>query len=271
MLVALLIASACSEKKPASRDEPPKPEPTPAGSGSAAAAKPPPPADSGSATATSGSATAGSATAGSASAASGPGAAWTAAWKSAMDAPPAGAPRNKDWPCSATSDTGASFEWTYGGPAKCVTPPDEMLVGCPISVIKKDNGQLSDERKFAYDADGQLVAIHSKKRDKERHIRVSYASGKPASGEMDSNGDGIVDARTRFTYTKDKILQENDPEAKGTYERANEFTLKSGKVVGDAATMTTSRFNWKGNRLITREVMIGGQVQGTVKYKYDCK
>jgi hypothetical protein len=261
-LVAVMVLCACSEKKPAPRQqsaEPPKPigEPTPA----------PAPVGSGSAVAAGSGSAIGS---GAGSADTGPGAAWTTAWKQAVEAPPGGAPRNKDWPCSAKSDGGLEYTWTYGGPAKCVTPPDESLVGCPIAV-KKAGAMLLDDRKFFYDADGQLVAILSKPSKTEHRIRVTYDHGKAVSSETDDNGDGIPDSRTRFTYKGDKVVQETDFDGKGKYEQTDVLTLKDGKILSDVAKMATGRYVWTGNRLIREEATVGGKVQDTVKYTYDCK
>lgn len=250
MIVALCACSDRKPVKPPPASEPPRPvAPTPvAGSGSGAAIT-------------------GS---GSASTAPSDGDRWTAAWKRASEVTPAGAPRNNDWPCSAKADNGLEYTYTYGGPAKCVTPPEPWFVGCPIALKKGSQYMLPEEQFFYYNADGELIAIREPGKT-ELRTRISYEHGKPAVSETDSDGNGIPDSRTRWTYTGDKVVTEDDFAGNGKYEQTGESTFKNGKFVADKSKMATGKYTWSGNRLMTQEALSGGQHIATLRFNYDCK
>ena len=59
------------------------------------------------------------------------------------------------------------YAWTFGGPAACKTPPDQVVFGCPLTehLIDRTMGSvLETDKVWAYDAAGHLTAVRRSNR-----------------------------------------------------------------------------------------------------------
>lgn len=204
---------------------------------------------------------------------------FAAAWLAAMTVPPAGAPHDPAWPCRMTFDDpiGAPVEeeamWTFGGPATCVTPPDQELFGCPTGGLVIDHGtRHATARIWAYDAAGQLVAAQISSPSRTRRVLFDWKDGQPVGARLDSDGDGAPDEFARYTRQGDVLTQEIAAGKPEGWKVEARWTYADGHVVRADRGDQHARLRWDGARVVGADYALGAdpKVLATKTFDYEC-
>ena len=204
--------------------------------------------------------------------------AWGQAWLTAMSSAPAGAPRDPAWPCRAVVDVGLDgtadqeYAWTFGGPAACKTPPDQVVFGCPLTehLIDRTMGSaLETDKVWAYDAAGHLTAVRRSNRLGTTRIVWTWAGDDPASADMDTNPDGVAEEHARYTRTGDALVfEQREPD--GSFKPSATFRYQGDRLVENAKKFQTTTYAWDGARVVRAEAIKGGKPIATTTFAYDC-
>ncbi len=204
--------------------------------------------------------------------------AWGEAWLAAMAVPPAGAPRDPAWPCRAVVDVGMDgtadeeYAWSFGGPAACKTPPDQVVFGCPLTehLIDRTMGSaLETDKAWAYDAAGHLVAVRRSNRLGTTRIVWTWAGDDPAVADMDTNPDGVAEEHARYTRSGDALVfEQRQPD--GGFKLSATFRYQGDRLVENAKKFQTTTYAWDGGRVVSAEVVKGGKPVARTTYAYDC-
>ncbi|HTM23225.1 MAG TPA: hypothetical protein VL172_22040 [Kofleriaceae bacterium] len=217
--------------------------------------------------------------------------AWAMAWALAMNRPMAAAPANPDWPCAYDVD-GRTSTYEYGGPAACLTPPDQIQIGCPTSSFVPDSSpQLNTTEEYAYDGAGHLVAMRRSNQMRIRRIVYTWDGDHLADMDSDSTDDGKPDEHWHYTYEGNTIKHEERYQD-GTSKVLGIYTVAGGRVVAkvkprseirypmaDGHVMVTPQpgnrieYVWKDARLLeARGFAEHGKKPAEVgTYRYDCR
>ncbi len=222
---------------------------------------------------------------------------WARRWAVAINRPPAGAPKNPDWPCAVDFLMGSSSKveltdtFEYGGPATCMAPPDLILSGCPIGAYHDDTSPpLRTTLQYAYDESGHLVAIRRTNEMRVRRVVVTWDGDRAVGLASDSNDDGEPDEHYRYTYEGDTIRHE-EQHSDGSWETVGIYTITGGRAVSKRKPSSEVRYQmagggeivtpkpgsevkyvWKGARLIeARGFRVGAKKPAERNvYRHDC-